>query len=61
MNGEELLQKLRNAVKPKPKPAILLSGGLDSTILLHHLTEKSKEPIHTTPSALRKTILNMAP
>jgi len=47
MNGEELLQELRDAVKPKPRPAVLLSGGLDSTILLHHLKEKTKEKIHT--------------
>lgn len=47
MNGDLILQELRNSVKPKPKPAILLSGGLDSTILLHHLKEKTNEEIYT--------------
>lgn len=30
-----------------PKPAVYISGGLDSTIILHHLSEKSDEEINT--------------
>jgi len=32
-------------VKPTSHPGVLLSGGLDSTILLHHLVECSNEPV----------------
>lgn len=38
---------LRDAVIPYPKPAVYISGGLDSTILLHHLQEKTDENIYT--------------
>jgi len=31
----------------KPKPAVYISGGLDSAILLHHLTENATEKIYT--------------
>ena len=30
-----------------PKPCVNISGGIDSTIILHHVDEKSKEPIYT--------------
>lgn len=38
---------IRSAVTAEPKPAVYISGGLDSTILLYHLAEKSQEAIHT--------------
>ena len=47
MNGDELLQEIRASVKARPKPAILLSGGFDSALLLHHLKEKTREEIYT--------------
>jgi len=47
MSADDLFNAIRDSVKSMPKPAVLLSGGLDSTILLHHLKEKTKEPIHT--------------
>jgi len=34
-------------VVSKPKPAVYISGGLDSAILLHHLTLKATEQIYT--------------
>lgn len=36
-----------NAIVPFPKPAVYLSGGLDSTIILHHLREKYDSKIYT--------------
>jgi len=42
-----LIQLIDKAVIPKPKPAVCISGGIDSTIVLHHLTEKTNEEIHT--------------
>lgn len=36
---------LRKSVLPTPKPAVFISGGLDSTILLSHLAEKTSDPI----------------
>jgi len=34
-------------VEAHTKPAVYISGGLDSTILLYHLTEKTKEQVFT--------------
>lgn len=42
-----LIDLIRDSVEPRPHPAILISGGLDSTILLHHLKEKTEKPIFT--------------
>lgn len=42
-----LVDTIRSCVKPSPKPCVNISGGIDSTIILHHLTEKSKEQIYT--------------
>jgi len=36
-----------NAVPVRPKPAVLLSGGIDSAIVLYHLKKKCKETIYT--------------
>ncbi len=47
MNGNIIIETLRDSVKPHPLPAVFLSGGLDSTIILHHLREKTDEEIHT--------------
>jgi len=47
VNGEHIVQLMRDAVVPGRRPAVFLSGGLDSTILLHHLHEKVEEPIRT--------------
>jgi len=45
---EEIVELINKAVVPYPKPAVFLSGGLDSTIILHHLSQKNtEEPIHT--------------
>ena len=41
-----LVNLIRDAVKPYPKPCVNLSG-IDSAIILHHLTEKTDGPIHT--------------
>lgn len=46
-DGEVIIDLIRESVKPGPHPAVFLSGGLDSTILLHHLNEKTEEEIHT--------------
>jgi len=42
-----LVALIRNAVEVYPKPCVNISGGLDSTIILHHLAEKTDEPIYT--------------
>lgn len=42
-----LVETIRSCVKPTSKPAVNISGGIDSAIVLHHLTEKCKEPIWT--------------
>jgi hypothetical protein len=49
MNSEQqLVQLLESCVEPSPKPAVYLSGGLDSSILLFHLRRKMPtEEIHT--------------
>jgi len=46
-DDEEIVEMINKAIIPYPKPAVFLSGGLDSTILLHHLSQKAIEPIHT--------------
>jgi asparagine synthetase B (glutamine-hydrolysing) len=43
----KLVDTIRACVVPSPKPFVALSGGIDSAIVLHHLSEKCKEPIHT--------------
>lgn len=47
MRDKCLVETIRACVTPHPKPAVNISGGIDSAIVLHHLTEKSKEVIHT--------------
>lgn len=42
-----LVDLIKDSVKPSPNPCVMLSGGLDSTILLHHLSEKQADSIHT--------------
>lgn len=42
-----LVKAIQNCVVPHPKPCVNISGGLDSTIILHHLHEKTTENIHT--------------
>jgi len=44
---EEIVQMLDEAVVPKPKPVVILSGGLDSAIILYHLLLKTKEEVET--------------
>lgn len=43
----EIVDMIRNSVIVKPKAAVYISGGVDSTIILHHLIEKSSEQIRT--------------
>jgi asparagine synthetase B (glutamine-hydrolysing) len=43
----KLVKLIKAQVKHSPNPAVFISGGLDSTILLHHLTELTAEEIHT--------------
>ena len=43
----EIFRLIDTAVKVNPKCAVYISGGVDSTIVLHHLSEKSNEKIHT--------------
>ena len=42
-----IVELINETIIPYEKPAIYISGGIDSTILLHHLTEKTDEQIHT--------------
>jgi len=42
-----LVKLIDDAVILRSKPAVCISGGLDSTIVLHHLTNKTKDEIHT--------------
>jgi asparagine synthetase B (glutamine-hydrolysing) len=42
-----LVQAIGDCVKQTSKPAVNISGGIDSTIVLHHLHEKTEEPIWT--------------
>jgi asparagine synthetase B (glutamine-hydrolysing) len=50
----KLVETIRSCVKPYPKPAVNISGGIDSAIVLHHLSEKCKEPIYTYTVALEE-------
>jgi asparagine synthetase B (glutamine-hydrolysing) len=45
----EIVKMLRDRVTLLPEPAVFISGGLDSTIVLHHLWEQNidNKPIHT--------------
>ena len=43
----KIIKILEEKVIAKSKPAVYISGGIDSTIVLHHLTQKSKEPLYT--------------
>jgi asparagine synthetase B (glutamine-hydrolysing) len=40
MYESKMLKLIHDSVVLTPKPCVFLSGGLDSTILLHHLSEK---------------------
>jgi len=42
-----LVREIRRCVKAHPKPCVNISGGIDSTIILHHLAEKTDETIYT--------------
>lgn len=42
-----IVKLLSDAIIPHPKPVVYISGGLDSTIILHHLHEKTDETIYT--------------
>jgi len=39
----DLVKLIRDCVQPYEKPAVYISGGLDSSIILHHLREKLPE------------------
>jgi len=43
----QLVEMIKNVVIAKSKPAVYISGGIDSTIILHHLSEKSNCEIYT--------------
>ena len=43
----KLVEAISKCVKPHAKPCMNISGGIDSTIVLHHLSEKSQENIYT--------------
>lgn len=45
--AEDLVDYIRESVKVYSKPGVFISGGLDSTILLHHLREKYEGEIYT--------------
>ena len=47
MQKHPLVKLIGDAVQVYPKPCVNISGGIDSTIILHHLNEKCKEPIYT--------------
>lgn len=42
-----LVQTLSDCIKPSKKVAVNISGGIDSTIVLHHLCEKTEDEINT--------------
>lgn len=42
-----IVKLLGEAVEPYPKPAVYISGGIDSSILLHHVLEKSQDEVYT--------------
>ena len=44
---EEIMDLISDVIIPHPNPAVYISGGIDSTILLHHLSKKSEDPIRT--------------
>jgi asparagine synthetase B (glutamine-hydrolysing) len=43
----ELVKLIKESIPVYPNPCVNISGGIDSTIILHHLHEKTKEPIYT--------------
>jgi len=55
-----LVETIRSCIKPHPKPCVNISGGIDSTIVLHHLSEKCKEPIHTYTAAFTEQETELA-
>lgn len=42
-----LVEAIDKAVIAYHKPCVNISGGIDSTIVLHHLSKKTEEPIYT--------------
>ena len=42
-----LVDLIRKCVTPSSRPCVNISGGIDSTIVLHHLCEKSEEQVCT--------------
>lgn len=47
---DKLIKMISDSVKFTENPAVYISGGIDSTIILHHVAEKSKGPVHTYTS-----------
>jgi len=45
--SSKLVDAIRRCVKAYPKSCVNISGGIDSTIILHHLNEKTDEQIFT--------------
>jgi len=43
----KLMETIKACVPIYPKPAVNISGGIDSTIVLHHLREKTNDTIRT--------------
>ena len=43
----KLVKMISRTIKPGSKPVVYLSGGIDSAIILHHLTQKTDELIST--------------
>ena len=44
---KNIIELISDSVLAYPKPAVYISGGLDSCILLHHLVEKTNERVFT--------------
>lgn len=42
-----IVKAISSHITPHPKPCVNISGGIDSTIILHHLSEKTDETIYT--------------
>lgn len=42
-----IVDNIRSKTTLGPEPCVFLSGGIDSTIILHHLREQTSAPIHT--------------
>ena len=42
-----IVELIRKSVNPHPKPAVYISGGIDSSILLHHVLEKVQDEVYT--------------